>query len=151
SVAVDIGGLVFHLECADSPLAEALALRFRDFPAASETSGFRVRLLDAAREHFVKPEEAPAGALNPLTLGWEGKVLLTQSYGFAGWADLESRNGAIALARAEFEKSIWCVENYLRVCTAWLALLEGGVLLHAASLVKDGHGHLFIGSSGSGK
>lgn len=43
------------------------------------------------------------------------------------------------------------VENLLRACLAWTVLLEGGFMLHAASVVRGGRCYLFFGSSGSGK
>lgn len=150
-VGVDIGGLVFQLECADAQLEAELRDRYRHFPGPESEGGFRIRLLDAARRHFVPPDQVSPLARHPLSLGWEGPILLMQSFGFAGWVDLEEGKGELALARAEFEKAPWCVENYLRVCTAWRALREGGVLLHAASLVKNGRGYIFLGASGSGK
>ena len=43
------------------------------------------------------------------------------------------------------------MENVVRVATAWLAIMRGGVLMHSASIVKDGRAYLFFGQSGSGK
>jgi hypothetical protein len=150
-IGIDIGGLVFRLECADAGLQTTLRSRYLHFLEEDSATGFRVRLLDAAREHFVPPEKAPPDAGHPLSLGWDGEILLMQSFGFAGWVDLDQGTGELALARAEFEKAPWCVENFLRVCTAWRALSEGGVLLHAASIEKDELGYVFLGASGSGK
>jgi hypothetical protein len=150
-LAVDIGGLAFHLEGADEARRAILTERYAPFLSTPSDGAFRVALLDAAREHFVRPDEAPTGSTHPLSLAWEGSILLVRSFGFAGWISIEQGHGGLALARAEYEQSAWCVENYLRVATAWRALREGGVLLHAASLVLDGKGFLFMGASGSGK
>jgi len=148
---VDIGGLPFSLERLDEPLRERLRERYAHFLGENAQGALHLRVLDAGREHFVPPEEVPAGAPHPLSLAWQGRILLLQSFGFAGWIDVVGRRGELALARAEFEKATWCVENYLRVGTAWRALEEGGALLHAASLVREGRGYLFLGASGSGK
>ncbi len=43
------------------------------------------------------------------------------------------------------------IENFLRVVAAHALLLEGGVLLHSASVVSSGGAHLFVGPSGAGK
>ena len=150
-LTVDIGGLSFHLEGMDERRRSTLAERYASFLASDDHGAFRVTVLDAAKEHFVRPEEAPTGSTHPLSLAWEGPCLLVQSFGFAGWIGIDEGRGGLALARAEYEKSAWSVENYLRVATAWRALREGGVLLHAASLVLDGKAYLFMGASGSGK
>ncbi|PYQ14651.1 MAG: hypothetical protein DMH00_01020 [Acidobacteria bacterium] len=150
-LGVNIGGWEFSLVGADSVLGELLADRYDQFSGSGAKEAFRVRLLSVEMNHFVLPDLVPAGAPHPLSLRWEGPILLVQSFGFAGWISIEQRRGEMALARAEFEKAPWCVENYLRVCTAWLAVAEGGALLHAASLAVEGRGYLFVGASGSGK
>ncbi len=43
------------------------------------------------------------------------------------------------------------LENFLRVLTAHVLLIEGGVLLHSASIVSSGGARLFVGPSGAGK
>ena len=150
-LAVDIGGLAFRLNSSDGPLRERLEERYAPFLGGSEEGAFRVRLLDARIDRFVAPELVPSGNPHPLSMAWQEDVLLVQSFGFAGWIDVKERCGELALGRDEFEKATWCVENYLRVCTAWRLLEEGGALLHAASLVLEGKGYLFLGASGSGK
>ena len=148
---VDIGGLEFRLVGLDPALAVCLQDRYAHFLGNGIGEGFQVRLLDAGKDHFIRPEQVAPGAPHPLSLAWEGSILLVQSFGFAGWIDLENRQGELALSSAEFEKAPWSVENYLRVCTAWRALGEGGALLHAACLVRGDKGYLFLGASGSGK
>ncbi len=43
------------------------------------------------------------------------------------------------------------IENFLRVLAAHVLVLEGGVLLHSASVVSSAGAHLFVGPSGAGK
>jgi hypothetical protein len=43
------------------------------------------------------------------------------------------------------------IENFLRVLAAHVLLLEGGALLHSASVVTAEGAHLFVGPSGAGK
>ncbi|HLG44520.1 MAG TPA: hypothetical protein VI337_05880 [Nitrospirales bacterium] len=43
------------------------------------------------------------------------------------------------------------MENLLRSCLAWTVLMKGGLMVHAASVVKAGRCYLFFGNSGSGK
>ncbi|MCI0566871.1 MAG: hypothetical protein L0Z52_01605 [Acidobacteria bacterium] len=150
-MALDIGGLAFRLIGSDGPLRESLDERYAAFLGGSEVGAFRIRLLDAGKDHFVAPDQVSRDNPHPLSMAWEANVLLVQSFGFAGWIDVKERRGELALGRDEFEKATWCVENYLRVCTAWRVVEEGGALLHAASLAHEGKGYLFLGASGSGK
>ena len=149
-LGVDIGGFGFHLAGLDAALRDRLAARYHAFlqPAAA---AFQVGLLDAQRDCFVSSEQISPGDPHPLSIAWEGSLLLLQSFGFAGWMDVENLRGELALGRKEFERGELCVENYLRVCTAWRAVHEGGVLLHGASLTREGKGYIFVGASGSGK
>ena len=151
SLVLDIGGLAFQINRPDEMLRESLSARYSHFLGGDESGAFQIRLLDAGRDHFVAPEVVSWGNPHPLSIRWDGKVLLVQSFGFAGWIEIERKSGELALGRDEYEKSIWCVENYLRVCTAWRAVEEGGALLHAASVAREGKGYLFLGASGSGK
>ncbi len=59
--------------------------------------------------------------------------------------------GTAVLASAEFDSPVRAAENIMRVATAWLALKRGGLLIHSASIVRDGRAYLFFGQSGSGK
>ena len=51
------------------------------------------------------------------------------------------------MRRAAFEE----VEYFLRVIYALLVFQAGGLLFHAAGIVRDGQCYLFFGHSGSGK
>ncbi len=151
-IGIDIGGWPYRFQGLDGTLREDLAERYRTFTVPPEGEDrFEVRALDGRVDQFVPPDAGGGGRSHPLSLGWEGGLLLVRSYGFAGWISLGERHGEMALARGGFEKGLWCVENFLRVCTAWRAFEEGGVLLHAASLVRRGSAYLFMGASGSGK
>jgi hypothetical protein len=150
-IGLDIGGLAFRLNSSDEVLREILGERYAPFLGGDEAKAFQVRLLDARTDHFVPPEVISPGNPHPLSIAWEANVLLVQSFGFAGWIDVKERRGELALGQGEFEKPVWCVENYLRVCTAWRAVEERGALLHAASLALAGKGYIFLGASGSGK
>jgi hypothetical protein len=73
------------------------------------------------------------------------------SYEFAGRLSLSRREADLALVEesgAQFDRGL---ENYLRTLTASLILDRGGLLVHAAAVVRGGRGYLFFGPSGSGK
>lgn len=149
---ITVGGWNYRVEGLDPSLRRLLEDRYAAFRGAREGNDpFRFRVLDGGVDHFVPPDEGVRPPVHPLSLGWEGDILLILSYGFAGWASLSGSEGEVALARGGYEKAEWCVENYLRVCTAWKAILEGGVLLHGASLVRSDRAWIFVGASGSGK
>jgi hypothetical protein len=151
-LAVNIGGWDYRLSQSDPVLRAALETRYRPYLVGSPSEDcLSVELRDGQCDHFVPPEAEFSPGPHPLSLAWEDGVLLVRSYGFAGWASLENSRGGMALARGNFERPEWCVENYLRVLTAWRAARGGGVLLHAASLVRGERAYLFLGPSGSGK
>ena len=59
--------------------------------------------------------------------------------------------GHVIFSKERFDPIDRAVENILRVAIAWLAVSQGGLLMHSASIVKDGRGYLFFGQSGAGK
>jgi hypothetical protein len=152
ALEVDIGGWSYRFVGLDGSLRASLQIRYGAFLLNAEDAGqFTIRILDGLAENFVPPGSSQRGQPHPLTLDWDGENLLARSYGFTGWLSLAEHEGAIALARGDYEKGPWSVENFLRVCTASRAAREGGALLHAASLMRSGGAFLFMGASGSGK
>jgi hypothetical protein len=151
-LGVEVGAWTYRLEGLDAALRNALHVHYGPFIAASLSAAcHRVRILEGGVDHFLPPDAAVPWRAHPLTLGWEGNLLKVRSYGFVGWVSIEESEGEMALSRSGFERGEWSVENYLRVCTAWKAVHEGGVLLHGASLVRWGRAWIFMGPSGSGK
>src|SRR5262245_39978180 len=79
SLAIDIGGFGFHLAELDTMLRSRLAARYDAFLGPGD-GAFHIRLLDAQRDCFVSSEEVPAGNPHPLSITWEGSLLLLQSF-----------------------------------------------------------------------
>jgi hypothetical protein len=78
----------------------------------------------------------------------------THLVGMDWMARLEWSSGiSAALWAAKEEPGTFhgALENFLRVLTAHVLLLEGGVLLHSAAVVSPGGARLFVGTSGAGK
>jgi hypothetical protein len=63
-----------------------------------------------------------------------------------GEIDLTSR-----IARVTNRAAIYSFDSFLRILYSLILVQEGGFLLHAASVAKDGQGYLFMGKSGAGK
>ena len=151
-LGVEVGSWIYRLEGLDPALRATLDAHYRPFITAVPGEGcHRVRVLEGGVDHFLLPYGNVRPRFHPLTLDWEGDLLKVRSYGFVGWVSIEDSGGEIALSRSEYERGEWSMENYLRVCTAWKAVREGGVLLHGASLVRAGRAWIFMGPSGSGK
>jgi len=151
-LGVEVGTWIYRFEGLDSTLRATLDAHYSPFITSGRSEGcHRVRVLEGGVDHFLPPEWIVRPRFHPLTLDWEGNFLKVRSYGFVGWVSIEDSEGEIALSRSEYERGEWSVENYLRVCTAWKAVREGGVLLHGASLVRSGRAWIFMGPSGSGK
>jgi len=150
-LSLDLGGWLYRFHGLDETLRRDLETRYGAFLVPDAPAAFQVGVLDGKADQFIPVPQSAAPGPHPLSLMWEGSALLLRSYGFTGWISPDEGRGQIALARGEFEKPAWCVENFLRAGLAWRALDEGGMLLHAASLVRHDRAFLFLGASGSGK
>lgn len=81
-------------------------------------------------------------------LRWkEGKALFTAP-SYQGWIDLSKGEGQLCFSSAYPREE---VDYFLRVVLAMLALQAGGVLFHAAGVVRREQACLFFGPSGAGK
>jgi len=107
-------------------------------------------------EHYVEPPPAGVSAINPLAVevdddGPGHSRVRVCTYGLAATFSTRGGRGRAIFARTGYDPRERAVENILRVATAWLAAARGGLLMHSASIVKDGAAWLFFGQSGSGK
>jgi hypothetical protein len=73
---------------------------------------------------------------------------LFQRSDFAGWIDIEARQGKGVLGR---NMEPFAIESFLRICYSFLAVEYNGLLLHSAGVIRDGNGYIFPGISGTGK
>ena len=73
------------------------------------------------------------------------------TYDLAASFSTSGGRGKAIFSKERFEPVDRAAENILRVAIAWLAIAQGGLLMHSASIVKDGRGYLFFGQSGAGK
>jgi hypothetical protein len=75
-------------------------------------------------------------------------LLLFQRSDFAGCLDLPARRGKVVFGR---NMEPFAIESFLRIGYSFLAVDHGGLLLHSAGVLRDGHGYIFPGQSGTGK
>jgi len=82
------------------------------------------------------------------------------------WVDVTFQNNRFLIRRPDLEgeidlvnrvakvsnrEAIYSFDSFLRICYSLILVQESGFLLHAASVVRDGQGYVFMGRSGSGK
>lgn len=148
-----IGRLAVRIEGLSGPQRDRLGTRFMPFvgaPAGAAASPLRLLLTRAERDRFLA---LPAGTAERYRMGRRATERGRDwwSYEFAGRVRPHERAAELALVTAEgpvFERGL---ENFLRLLTASYILQEGGLLLHAATVVRDGRAYVFFGPSGAGK
>ena len=138
-IRLEIGGIALALSFSDLSLSERIEKRYQDFITARD-DGFHAEM---------EIEEAAAGSslMNEL-IEFDKDVLICEAPGCRAVIDPIGCRGELAL-RAE--RPVEQVDYYLRLAVALLAYQAGGLLFHAAAVVRRGKGFAFFGYSGSGK
>src|SRR5262245_10203186 len=153
SLGLSMGPLFLRLEGLAADQKETLALRFRPFIASGDAGSqpdLVVRLTRAGVPAFLS---LPANGSEQYRMGRRTRAGARDywAYEFAGTL-VASRGVAelalVASSGALFDRGL---ENFLRPLTASYILARGGLLLHAAGVVRDGRAYVFFGPSGSGK
>lgn len=80
----------------------------------------------------------------------DGLTLTYRTYGGEGYLDAEAGRGQLQMT-SDVEAAQAVLDNYLRVAYALLLIRRSGFLFHSAGMIRNGHGYLFYGHSGSGK
>jgi hypothetical protein len=145
-VRLDVHGLPIGLE-------RTLAKRFQLFVSpslASPEADLAIRARPAVVEGYLEYDKQQS-RLYRLETRMSGERLHVWSYAFAGWFEIDGREGEISICDSDVEPPERSVENFLRVAFAWKASKRGGFLFHSAGLVRHGKAFLFFGPSGSGK
>lgn len=153
SLTLAVGRLGFRLEGLSEGQRDRLRARFAPFVDAVVPESARplvLRLSRAGRDTFLalRPQSAEIYRMDQRvgddTRDW-------WSYEFAGRVRPRAREAELALVAADgplFDRGL---ENFLRAMTASYILEEGGLLLHAAAVVRAGRAYVFFGPSGAGK
>ena len=134
-----VAGIGVTLTCNDIVLAQRLRERYRPFLTAGPTSL-------TAHVH-VQGRLRTSARLDTGTVFRSG-VLHFTAPGYQGTVDVEAGQAQLHLSSAS---PLEDVEYFLRVIYALLAFRFGGLLFHAAGIVRRGRAYLFFGPSGSGK
>jgi len=138
-LSLSIAGIGVAIQCNDASLAAGLRQRYRAFPATGAAQLIaRVELSGQLR----------AIALLDTGTAFRDGVLHFTAPGYKGFIDEETGEAQLQLSSTQPLEE---VDYFLRVAYALLALRAGGLLFHAAGIVRKGHGYLFFGHSGSGK
>ncbi len=140
-VRIDIAGIAVAVEIEDDEMRAALCERYAEFIIARAEPQVTVTVKVAAGARFVPLRSGPW----IIELDEKGDRLNYRSHFDSGWMEIEAGKAFLEIA-PEAD-----IENFLRVLYARLCLREGGLLLHAAGVVRDEAGFVFFGPSGSGK
>jgi hypothetical protein len=136
---LEIAGLSLAVRTYDRRVQYGLAERYRLFPLRN-TPRLTLYIYCAGRWR--------ASALLDTGMAFQGGRLLFTAPGYAGYVDVARGRGELALSSVQ---PVEDADYFLRCAFALLAFEAGGLLLHAAGLVRYDHAYLFLGHSGSGK
>lgn len=154
ALALSISGIGLTLTGLTPTLQMALHHRFRLFTVpllAAPDPDLVVRVRPAVVKGYLDYDRHGESKIYRLDTRVHGGRLHVWSYAFAGWFDIDGRDGEMSLCESPVEPAERSVENFLRVAFAWKAARRGGMLLHASGLVRHGKAYIFFGPSGSGK
>lgn len=139
TISLSVGGIHVKLACNDSDLAAGLTERYKDFQIDQDP------IFSGVIE--LRSRQGPAA---PPSLGmvFRDRILYFTDDDFRGYIDESSGHGQLKVQSSHPGDS---VDYFLRAIYALLAFRAGGLMFHAAGIVRDGRAYLFYGHSGSGK
>ncbi len=160
--AIDLPGLSIGFAGMDenwhADFIESYAPYGRDVATGSGALTLTFSASRGGPEQYIAPPLAGVETINPVWVEVEGDPaagghcrVRSCTYGLAATFSSAGGSGLAVFSRGLFDPRERAVENLVRVATAWLAIMRGGLLMHSASIVKDGRAYLFFGQSGSGK
>lgn len=141
-VTVEIGGLPIVVRTNSTEFLPILWDRFGGFMNPSADPVFE---LDVE----IAPHSMLPGALDPdedLSVRFEGGRWILERGDFCAELDPALRTGRIRQAASPY-----AIDAAFRILHSLLLAKQGGLLVHAASAVRNGRAFLFAGASGAGK
>jgi hypothetical protein len=136
---LEIAGLRLAVRTYDRRVQHGLAERYRLFPLR-HTPRLTLHIYCAGRWR--------ASALLDTGMAFHDGRLEFTAPGYAGYVDLAKGQGELALSSVQ---PVDDADYFVRCALALLAFESGGLLLHAAGIVRHSYAYLFLGHSGSGK
>ena len=137
---LDVAGVPCGLTCSDPEFSHALRHRYGSFLGVRAPE-LRIEI-DVERPARVSSEDRDVYA----RVGGDGRRITVDGIDFEGVFDEEQQRGRIVQPAEPA-----ALETLLTAVYAARLLREGGCLLHAAAIVRNGVAHVFYGPSGSGK
>ena len=142
-VGLEIAGLPTGIRTRDPGLASIVRERYKGFlsgAARAEDAGWRIDMEAAPAtpsptdDVVVRPHDRPA------------RFQVSRG-DLAGTVDLEARRATVRL----FPPNEFSIDTFLRIVYSLALVEDRGLVIHAASLIRNGRAFLFPGRSGSGK
>ena len=136
---MSIAGIPVRIRSSSLPLLDALQHRFQHFVAAPGQGGYDV--------HVFVDEDAPHHNHISPSFQFDHQRVCFDLPGYTGFIDTASHSSLRIASDQPFNG----VEYFLRVVYALLCFEQGGLMLHAAGVVRNERAFLFFGRSGAGK
>lgn len=137
SLALSIGGESFLVRCSSPSLLELLRQRYEKFLSQAPEHGWQLEVALAAAGERFGPE---------LTVEARGGAWWMERGEFRGQVDPLRRRGFLVQSH-----QVYSFDTFLRILLSLHLVRNGGLVIHAASVVRNGGGYLFAGRSGAGK
>ncbi len=133
-----IGGIPVRLWCHDRSFSSLLRKRYANFLGSNdkEAAELTVNLLSGGKQH---PEA-------DLEVVYRSGNWHIQRGDFRAEWNLESRRGVVWQRRSPY-----AIDSVIRILHTLILSEQGGFLLHASSIIRNGQAFLFAGQSGAGK
>jgi hypothetical protein len=140
-IALTVAGITLRIACNDSTLLQTLYERYQLFTVSTEESAQFEIVVDL--DMTFQPAPTPDGSIvfDPHTQQFA-------TPGAVGTVAIDSGEMHLHLSPRQ---PVTDVDYGLRVLYALLAVRHGGILFHAAGIVRHGQAFVFFGHSGSGK
>lgn len=139
SFGLSIAGIGVSVVCNDESLLMQLSRLYREFALEGDEQ-FKVRIELRGREGV--------GAFLEVDTSFRDSIMEFKSPVYEGFVDTHNAYGQLSLSSSRPQDE---VEYFLRVVYALLVFNAGGLLFHAAGIVRRERAFLFFGHSGSGK